>query len=134
MPATFNQKAQFEQIREEIKINDSDSFVVLLTPPTFEHLLNDSENLYGYQLQRFKKCVVGWEELNDQNGEPLPFHYATFTRLCEQFPGVFQQVAAALQRLFVRLSEEQLGNSKTPSAESSTERQSEMEQTTKAAE
>lgn len=119
MPATFIKTKAKGTRRETIRLDEEQSFTLLLAPPTYEHQLQDAESVSGYQADRFEQCVTGWEGVVDEDGEPVPFDLNTFKRFCEVEPSVFVQTVAALGRLFVGIksNSEQLGNSGEPSSE-----------------
>lgn len=122
MPAKFNFTDAKKRVKTTapIELSDGSTFTILLKRPSYEHQLFDVENTQGYQQRRMDECVVGWEDLNDENDDPIPFKKQTFERLCELEPGILFQVVNAVQRLFVGLDASAKGNFGEPSGESST--------------
>lgn len=102
-----------------IKVHDGE-FQIELRYPTFDEMLRDTAMTGSAAWEsRINNNVVGWKDVRDENGQPVPFSQDRFAAMCEMLPGVFQQTLVHLSNLYHGLGEDEQKNSATPPASGS---------------
>lgn len=61
-------------------------------------------------------AVIGWEGVEDEQGQPVPFSALAFSRACDQYPALAELAAWRAQLLFAGLAGEERKNSEAPPA------------------
>lgn len=94
-----------------------DKFHVEITPPSFADRLADNELLSlrskedgSWLLHRLKSTVTGWQALEDEKGNEIPFTWENFTALCEQYPEVYGQLIALVHEAYRPLEKDERKN------------------------
>lgn len=88
-------------------------FVLQLKRPTYQDRLEDdnlgmlafgeadeARGLAKKQIRRIERCCVGWLQVEDAAGEPVPFSIDAFARVLSAWPEVAGQVDAILRELY----------------------------------
>lgn len=107
------QRAMPESVWEKVYISKEESFEVLIRNPTFEEQTWDMENQEGYTEHRLN-LVQNWKGLvHDEDGkeQDIPFNPKNLRIVCQQYPGVFRQLAILVGNRYNGILPEQEKNS-----------------------
>lgn len=95
-----------------ITLDAENSFTLLMQTPTYGDFLTDSGHDWAAAFgnasdsqssrvrDRVAAVVVGWEDVNGEDGNPLPFSLDNLATLCSVFPSAFDQITRAVNRAF----------------------------------
>lgn len=91
----------------------SGPFVLQLKRPTYQDRMeDDSRGLLAFseaeaarglarqQIHRIERCCVGWLQVQDAAGDPVPFSLDALARVLSAWPDVAAQVQQLLRELF----------------------------------
>lgn len=123
-----------DSVFKTIEMEDG-SFKVKTRRPTWSEKLTDEgmlseaygdENageLRGQSIEHRIRCtIIGWEDINGEDGSPLEFSWKALVTLCEQYQSVFYQFYKIATESFRGVNEETEKNSVPPSNDSSEDR------------
>lgn len=107
-----------------IEIPDVGDFEIEVRMPTLAEVIADQARRDWPERAgtRVEAVVVGWRNLDDAQGEPIPFSHENLMQLCSQtHQAVGLQIIVAASSVFQPLGEDQRKNSDAPSPEPSAE-------------
>lgn len=83
-----------------LEIHGTD-LVLILRRPTYAERLREfvGDNSGDYMRNRLQS-VIGWENVVDQDGNPLAFNANTFAVACEQVDGLFEAACDEVLKLY----------------------------------
>lgn len=106
-------------VRWETVTCPAGEFEVAVQNPTYEQQGRDTNTGdRPWLLYRIETSIVDWRGVNDENDDPIPFHFRNVKAFCHQFPTVFNQLLALANIAFAGLPDGDAGNSESPSNES----------------
>lgn len=114
---------------ETVDLGELGSFKVLIRPPTWNEKLVDeglAAEAYGDSANaglirasaiehRLRSTISGWEELNGEDGKPLPFSWDAVKSICNQYKTIFYEFYGFANEAFRGLDESAEKNSESPS-------------------
>ena len=72
-------------------------------------------------LAQLQVLIAGWEDVNDKDGNPIPYSLPTLSRICKGYPALASLVSSTVERYAGgALNEEERKNSPAPSGDDST--------------
>lgn len=92
-------------------------FRLVVTPPTIADEISSAmtENVLA---SRVAQSVVGWKDINGEDGQPIPFSTEALAVLTRQYPGTLGQIVTGVENLYAGPSEEESKNSGGQSSDS----------------
>src|SRR5262249_35588039 len=106
----FRPKMKSTEITQPVNVEGVGDCSVTLRRPTWQERLDD-ENLvaagyrgtqpkaWGLQIaHRFSSVITGWQGVVDDAGNPIPFTFDNLTAICAEYPLVFLELDALVNR------------------------------------
>lgn len=118
----------FEPIRRTIEHESFGSCLLLLKPLGIEEMAavdaaemqayfdhGDKEQALGVRyVARARQCIVGWEGIEDGEGNPIPYSWPTLMRISGIYPKFAEAVGDEVSRVARGITEDEAKNSDVP--------------------